>query len=45
MDWIHEAHVRVQAAGSCQHANENLVCIKGGEFRDKLSEYQFHKQE
>lgn len=44
MNSIHEAHVSVQVAESCEHATETLVCIKGGEFRDKLSEYQFHEQ-
>lgn len=38
VDRIHEAHIIVQAAEPCGHPNETVVCLKGGEFRVKLSE-------
>jgi len=33
----------VPAAGSCEHCNEPLGSIKGGEFLDQLSNYIFSK--
>jgi hypothetical protein len=29
--------------GSCEHNNEHLGSIKGGEFRDQLSDYKILK--
>jgi hypothetical protein len=31
-------------AGSCEHGNEPLGSIKGGEFRDQLSDCQLLKE-
>jgi hypothetical protein len=31
-------------AGSCEHDNETSGSIKGGEFLDQLSDYQFLKR-
>jgi hypothetical protein len=32
-------------ADSCEHGNEPSGSIKGGEFYDQLSDYQFFKKE
>jgi hypothetical protein len=45
MDWINLAQDRSIVVGSCECSNELSCSIKGREFLDQLSNYQFLKSD